>query len=175
MAKIKPYHLHKIKIHPNRWLIWAIAYALIIAIGMIGYIRVTDVTFESQIGAENEFQPWRSYADQRLGFVQRYPADWSIEASNKSTIGFIPAKTSSEGVSISVETPVAEKDIRRALDIIDEKIVMVDGKKGKELTSDLGHGAFETVILVTNNNKLFVIRGDERYVHEFLLTFRFTK
>lgn len=175
MAKIKPYHLHRIKIHPNRWLIWAIAYAIIVAIGMVGYIKVTDVNFDSQVAAENQFQPWRSYTNQALGFSLRYPGDWSIESTSKNAVNFIPAASPSEGVSISTSSPTVEKSLRKALNIIAEKSVMVDGAKGSEITNDLGNGALETVILAKHNNKLYVLSGEQKFVRQFLLTFRFAK
>jgi hypothetical protein len=93
MAKKKHpiYRLHKIKIHPNRWLAWTIAYAVIVAIALIGYITVSEVNFESQI-AENEYHPRHFYQNTRLGFSANFPADWAIESDvNLNMVSFVPA------------------------------------------------------------------------------------
>jgi hypothetical protein len=166
------YRLHKIKIHPNRWLGWSIAYGLIVAVALVGYIKVSDVNFEAQL-AENEFHPWHSYNDARLGFGIRYPADWSIEADNNSTISFLPTNLSDEGVSVHVTKPSAEKAIRRTLKILEESKIALDGQIAAKIINNLGQGHTETVILAVHKSKLYVLRGTDSFVEKLILTFHF--
>ncbi len=175
MAKKQTFNLHKIKLHPNRWMLWAIAYTLIIAVGMIGYIKVSDVDFEVQAIAQQGFQPWHNYKDTRLGFTLRYPADWTIEAENSSTINFSPANTADEGVSISVIKPTDEKTLRKTLDILSEQRIKLDGNKAVKIINNLGAKHTETFVMSLKNQHLYVLRGSESEIQKLLLTFHFIK
>src|SRR3989344_1485916 len=171
MAKTHPiYRLHKIKVHPNRWLGWAIAYAVFVAMTMVGYIQVSEINFESQI-AENQFFPWHSYLNSHLGFGLRYPADWSIESVNASEVNFIPSLSSDDGVSIQVTTLAAEKTIRKNLKVLSEAPTLLDNHTATKITNDLGWGHSETVITAPYKNKLYVIRGSDVLVQKLQLTF----
>lgn len=171
MAKTKLHRLHKIKIHDNRWLIWAIAYLLFVAIALIGYLKIATLDFDS---TENTFSPTHSYKDERLGFSLRYPATWSIEASN-SSVAFLPSEISDEGVSITVTTPNTESSIRRALKNSTETAVTVNNIPAKKLTNDLGNNHTETVVLISYNGKLYVLRGSNNHVEKLLQTLSFVK
>jgi hypothetical protein len=173
MVKTKLKRFHKIKIHHNRWLAWAIAYALMITIAVTGYIKVSDVVFESQIAADNEFVAWRSYIDNRLGFSVRYPASWGIEADEESGISFLPLDITEEGISVRSLALSEEADLRSSFDIVAEKRIKVDGIQGTELTNDLGNRVLETIILVEHNNRLVAIFGPVDMVYKFLVTFQF--
>src|SRR6185503_5474273 len=168
MAKTKLRKFHKIKIHPNRWLMWVIAYVIFVAIAMVGYLKVSDIDFDTQIGAENNYQSSHSYSDKNLGFSVRYPIDWSIEANSSSRITFLPSDTSDNGVIVAVTTPTAEKSIRSALKIVDESNFMLDSQSAAKISNDLGFGHSETVVLVQNNHKLYVIRGSGALVEKLL-------
>src|SRR3989344_1733447 len=112
MAKRKLYHLHKIKIHHNRWLIWALAYALIVALALISYIKISDLNISSE--ADSVFSSFHSYSDSRLGFGVRYPADWAIEAE-ASSVTFLPPELSDSGVTVTVADPSSSVGIRKKL------------------------------------------------------------
>ncbi|MEJ0021323.1 MAG: PsbP-related protein [Candidatus Doudnabacteria bacterium] len=172
MAKTKLSKIHKIVIHPNRWLIWTIAYAVIVTVALVGYIKVTDVSFEAQV-AENTFYPWHNYKDSRLGFDVRYPADWSIEADSNSAITFVPSTNSDEGVTVEVTSPDSEKAIRKTLKISSEVSTQLDDMPAQKIANDLGMGHSETVILALHGNKLYVIRGTDAFVRQLQLTFHF--
>lgn len=174
MAKKHPiYRLHRIKVHHNRWLIWAIAYSVIVAIAIIGYISVSEVNFESQIIAENNFHSWHTYKNFPLGFSVRYPADWAIEADDNTTVDFVPNSNSDQGVTIAVTAPASEKAIRKSLKILREASIMLDGQPAQKITNDLGRGHSETVILAAHMSKLYVLRGSDSLVRQLQLTFRF--
>lgn len=173
MAKKHPiYRLHKIQIHPNRWLIWALAYSLIVAIALMGYIAVTEVDFETQV-SDTDFQPRHFYRDSRLGFSLHYPADWSVEAVDSSTISFVPTKNMDQGVTVEVTEPSLEKTIRKSLKISGERAIRLDSNPAVKIINDLGRGHFETVVLATHNNKLYVLRGTDTLVQQLSLTFHF--
>jgi hypothetical protein len=172
--KYKLSQLHKIKVHHNRWLAWAIAYLLFVAVALVGYIKVSDVNFDTeQIQAESAFTPWHTYTSQALGFSLRYPGDWSIEAESDSSLNFVPADLAKNGVNVSVYSTSAEKSLRKELNINSEKKVMVDGIAGVEITNQLENNASESIVLATNNKKLYAIRGSRSAVMQFLQTFNF--
>ncbi|OGE87756.1 MAG: hypothetical protein A3J07_03525 [Candidatus Doudnabacteria bacterium RIFCSPLOWO2_02_FULL_49_13] len=169
MAKQKHpiYRLHKIKVHHNRWLIWAIAYVLFVAIALIGYIKVSDEAQSSQV-AEQTFVSWHTYENPKLGFSLRYPASWAVEADEVSAI-FAPE--SGQGIEVSVYKPNAERTIRKPLNVISESPVMVDGVKATGIVNDLGGGRVEGVVLAKTDRHIYVIRGSKSDINKILLTF----
>jgi hypothetical protein len=171
MAKRKLHHLHKIKVHHNRWLIWAVAYVLFVTIAIVGYLKVSDLNLDAE--SQNTYQPTHVYNDKRLGFALRYPADWSIEASSNTSITFLPNDLMDEGVVVSMVPPTAETAIRKALTVVYEVPVTVGDISGTNIISDLGDDHTESVVLIKYNSKLYVIRGSENYVNKILLTFHF--
>ncbi|GEM_PF-2124531 len=168
------YRLHKIKIHKNRWLAWAIAYALIVAIAMISYIKVSEINFEMQI-AESEFQPWHLYMAKDLGFSVRYPVTWSLEAVGNSSITFMPAKSSDQGVTVMVTNPTDEPAIRQSLTKTDETRILLDNYRAVQILNNLGNGHTETIVMALRNHRLYVLRGTNSLLQQLLLTFHFTK
>jgi hypothetical protein len=173
MAKIKLHRLHKIKIHKNRWLIWALAYVLFVGIAMTGYLKVSDINFDTSLSADSTLQAQHSYTDARLGFGVRYPADWSIQADSAQSITFFPSDNASDGITVSVADPASEKSIRKALNIWSEDLVNIGTTPAAKIINNLGKGHYETVILAPYNHKLYVLRGNENLVGRMLLTFHF--
>lgn len=173
--KYKLTHVHKIKIHYNRWLIWAIAYLLFIFVSLLGYIQVSDLNLETeQILAESTFKSWHPYRNQELGFSLRYPASWSIEPDSESGIDFVPEVLSQSGVNVAVYEPSDYNAIRRALKIESESPIVVDGVKGTEITSILADDeVHETMVVVENKGSLYVLRGPRPVVRQFVQTFNF--
>ncbi len=170
MAKRKLHHLHKIKIHHNRWLIWAISYTLIVTIALVAYVKISELWLDSE--AENVYAPQHSYTDQRLGFALRYPADWSIEAASTSVI-FMPTEGDDDGVTVSAVVGGSDIAVRKSLKISAETTVSVGGVTGIKIANDLGMDHTETVILAHHNGKLYIIRGSEVLVQKILPTFHF--
>lgn len=167
------FRLHKIKIHPNRWLAWAICYALIMAIAMVGYIQVSEINFETGLMPENHFVPWRAFTNKQFFYSLRYPADWSIEAQDKSTILFVPSNSTDEGVSLAVLKPSAETAIRNSIKNIGESRIVLDNYRAVKISNDLGQGHFETVVMSLRHGRLYVLRGTDAQVQKLILTFNF--
>lgn len=174
-SKYKFNKLYNIKLHSNRWLIWAIAYALIVAVAVIGYIQVSEINFETGQIAENQFQPWHSYTDHSLGFSLRYPTDWSIEATNSSNVTFIPANSTDAGVTVQVAKSSAQKAFQKSLKILSQTKTALDGQPAIKIMNDLGKGHSETVILAVYKTKLYIMRGTDSLVAKLMLTFNFLK
>jgi len=172
--KVPIHHLHKIKIHHNRWLIWAIAYAVIVTIAVVGYIKLSDYDLDNLV-AESDYQSWHSYSNTRLGFSLRYPASWSIEADSTTSVSFTPTQTEDEGLTVKIVSPNAEQSIRNALKIASEKTVKVDGQTGVLLRHELANKHYETIVLVKNNNRLYEISGSGSVVESLMPTFQFVQ
>lgn len=169
MAKIKLRKIHKIKIHPNRYLIWAIAYLLFVAIAMLGYLKVVNLGLENE-GSESVFKPLHAYANSSLGFGLRYPADWSIEAGN-STVAFLPSAVSDEGVTVSVLASSSEAGIRKTLNITKESSIQINNSSASKIINNLGQNHSETVVIVPHGKQIYVIRGSGVLVDRLLQTF----
>ncbi|HTL39725.1 MAG TPA: hypothetical protein VL306_02850 [Methylomirabilota bacterium] len=171
--KYKLSNLHKIKVHKNRWLIWAIAYVVMVTIAVVGYLKVSDINFETQFGQNAAGVSWRSYSDTRLGFSVRYPKNWGIESSSQSSVSFMPADSKQEGVLISEYPLSAEPAVRKSLKITSEKPITVDQVQGSIITNNLGQGVSETVVMLKKNNLLYTIAGPDNFVRGFLPNFHF--
>jgi hypothetical protein len=169
------FRMHKIKVHHNRWLIWASAYMVFVAIALVGYIAVTNLNFDSELlVAENEYKPWRSYTNHELGFALRYPGEWSIEAMSNTSIDFVPVDMFKSSLNISVYPASNEKDLIKALDVASERTTDLAGVTAKEFVNRLTVGtAVETVLLAVDNRRVYVIRGEHGPVRQFAQTFRF--
>ncbi len=172
MAKIKLHRLHKIKLHPNRWLIWSIAYALIIGIAMVGYMKVTDVNFETDQLPPPYFSSAKVYINEQQGFTLRYPAEWSLE-SQANSVEFSPSSISDAGASISVLKQSEQRSLVAGLNVISSQPIMVDGQAGTKIIAEPRSNELETVVTVNYNNKLYVIRGSNAAVNKLLMTFNF--
>lgn len=172
MAKKKHpiFRLHKIKIHHNRWLIWAIIYVVFVAVAMVGYIAVSDEAV-TEYQAEQVFNSWRTYDNSNLGFSLHYPTAWAIESTDAASVTIAPQNAS--GIEVISYKSTAEKVIRKSLTIVAEQPVIVDGIDGIQLINDLGDNNFEAVVLVKNQGHIYVIRGAEPDVSKVLLTFKF--
>jgi hypothetical protein len=171
MTKRKLHHLHKIKIHPNRWLFWAIAYILFVTIALVGYLKVSDLHLDAENSGDYSAS-LHKFTSKQMGFTLRYPADWSIEADN-SSVNFLPSDFSDNGVSVSVLSPIAEKSLRSGLKILNEVSGTLDSTAAAKIRSDLGNGYTEKIVIATYNHKIYVIRGGENVVNKILLTFEF--
>jgi len=175
MAKKKHpiFRLHKIKVHHNRWLIWAIAYVLFVTIALVGYIKITDEDV-TEVQAEQVFRSWGEiYQNQKLGFSLRYPAHWEATADDVSVV--VGPETGDEAVEVSVYRPTAERTIRKPLKILEEQPLVVDGREATQITNDIGNGKTESVVLVKTDAHIYVIRGEKSNVNKILLTFNLTK
>jgi len=172
MAKKHPiYRLHKIKVHHNRWLIWAIAYCLIIAIGLLGYIKISQ--YKEPVVADNQFLPWHKYISKAGHYSVRYPFDWAVEADDATQTSFVPTNSSDAGVSIAVLDPTAEKSLRKTLKIASESRTNLDGDDSALINNSLGNGHLETIIMSLHNHRLYVIRGTDGLVKQLSMTFNF--
>jgi hypothetical protein len=167
----KNWHRHlKRKIHKNRWLIWAVAYMLIVALGLVGYIAVSEIDFEREVVPYQNSETWRSYRDGRLAFSLRFPQDWGIEAQQNSVI--FDGPNWGEEISVSVGKISDETLLRQSLKIIKEEKIKIDGVSAVKLTNSLGQGADESVVLAKHNNKLYIIRGSNSF-NRIFSTFNF--
>lgn len=84
MAK-KRRKFHKIVIHPNRYLIWACAVALIVAAALVAYIYIGNIVADTQLANGTQTDYWHTYKD--ANFSMRYPADWLIDPGS-NYVGF---------------------------------------------------------------------------------------
>ena len=169
--------LHKVQVHHNRWFIWALVYLIFIFIALSGYLKVSDIKTDTQeLAADSNFSPRHTYSNKNLGFSLRYPPDWAIEAGSDTSVDFLPAVLSYPGVNVSVYDAADEPEIRQALGIKVEKPLTLDGQRGSVVTSLLkGSNVEETVVLVQNEGRLYVIRGPAGVVDEFIITFNFLR
>lgn len=168
--------IHKIKIHHNRWLIWAIAYLFFIFVALLGFIQVSTINVQTEeLAAENSFEPWHLYKNNELKFSLRYPQDWSIEPASQTSVDFVPTELARPGVNVSVYGAEDERKLRSVLNIKSEKEMAVAGIKAAEIINEIDGDGTETLVLVENEGRLYSLRGTAGSVRAFVQTFNFLK
>ncbi|MBI2607765.1 MAG: hypothetical protein HYW51_02985 [Candidatus Doudnabacteria bacterium] len=159
---------------PHRWLIWTLSIAVFIAIGLVGYIVVTNENFDREVvGNLNEVNAWRTYQSKNLGFSLRYPNDWVLESPADNIILFESDSIANEQVSVSVQRASDETAIRAALDNVSEVRVPIGGIDGPRIVNQLSTGQEEIVVLVRPDSRLFVIRGTSSIIDDIISTVKF--
>lgn len=166
-------HTHlKRKIHPNRWLAWAIVVAVLTAALLVSYIEVTDINFEREAIPVAHPLVWQSYRNYSQDFSLRFPPSWGIEAVVDAII-FSDPKGGDE-VSMAVFAPTSEAAVRRTLDIGSEEGGKVGGVAAVRIKNMVSDDAYETVILVKTNEKLYKISGFGKYFDPVVSTIKFS-
>lgn len=166
--------LHKIQIHPNRWLVWAVAITFVSAVILVSYIKVTDSQFEQMMADPSYLRMHGSYyKDNFLGFAALYPKNWGIEADGRNIINFIDPYNFGDGITVSVFESDDEQSIRRSLDIASENKVTIGGSDGVHIVANIESDSTEDVFMVVNNDRLYVIRGNTHWIGYMVSSFIF--
>lgn len=164
--------LHKIKVHHNRWLIWAIVSALFATIALVGYIKISEEYFGAQVSNFNDVETWKMYRDSRLGFSMNYPGKWVIE-SQRNGIEFSDPKQPADGITISFYDPKDEVAVLAGINKVSEERFKIGDLIGMKYTDSISKKVNEEVILVKYNNKLYSIRGSGKSYEKVLSSFKF--
>jgi len=176
MAKLKKEkrnwkHIHKVRVHENRWLLWAVASTIIAASALIAYIQVSNVHFETQVGFNDPIvNSWTSFSNRVYGYTLRYPKSWAIEADSASGMSFVSPVDANEYFSVTVYPVSAERDVRTTLSSIDEEATVVAGMGAERLT--LRNNRAENVILLKVDDDLFVLRGKSAAFDKIVESFK---
>lgn len=164
--------LHKIKVHKNRWLVWAFFAALAAGVALVGYIKVSDVDFENQVFNYSDTKLWRTYSDGRLGFSLKYPMNWGIEAMGEG-IEFSDTSNPQNNVTVFVYDASAERSIRQSLNIEKEEKIRIDSVEGRRIENAITSKVMEDVVLIKSGDRLYVIRGSGNMFDKVVTSFNF--
>ena len=132
---------------------------------LVSAINITDIGFEREVVLTRPALSWHVYRDYRHGFSLRLPPGWAIEAQNE-TILFEGPRLDQE-MNVSVYEAAEEKAVKKGLAISKEEKTAIDGRAAVKATTD-----FETVYLVKNGGRLFVLRSNNGLTQIFS-SFRF--
>lgn len=173
-TKVNWRQLHKIKVHHNRWLIWAIAAAVFACAALVGYIKVTGITFDSQMFfGQTTSSNWATFRHNSIGYSLKYPRTWGVEADDESTLSFVNPADPNEYFSVSVYPISAEKTVKNSLFNTKQQEVVVSGHEGLMISQDKSQA--ENVIMVKDDNDLYVLRGRGAYFNRIVDSFRWTQ
>ncbi len=175
MKRIKKHirQLHKIKIHHNRWFIWAIVVSFVVMVSLLSYIKVSSLLFDEYLSYPAILDDYGiNYRDNRLGFAMRHPNNWGIESTEENIVEFSDSKNLDEIISVAVYEAGDEAAVRGTLSVKSEKSIMVNGNSARELTVKTAAGGMETVVLLNKNGSLYVIRGASPFFGSVLSTFK---
>jgi hypothetical protein len=164
-------HIHKIKVHHNRWLMWAISAAIIVAAALIAYIQVSNIYFESNIFGQPVTGSWTNFTNRVYGYSLKYPKNWAIEAETASSMSFESVSDPNESVSVTIYPGANEKDLRAALFTTKETATEVAGLKAVKVSRNKNQA--ESVVMFKAGAELYVIRGQSSSFDKIVESFRF--
>lgn len=167
-------HIHKVRIHENRWLAWTIAIAVLLCAALVAYIQVTDIHFETQMSfSSGPNANWSTFNHRSAGYNLKYPKTWGLETESESSLSFINAQNPNEYFSVSTYPTSEERQIRTSLIISNELPVKIGGLSGTMVSQ--GRNQSESIALVRERDTLFVLRGTGSNFNRILATFRFNQ
>ncbi len=172
MSNKKLHHHLKRKILQNRLLVWAIVAMVLTAALLVSYIEVTGINFEREVMPAAHPLAWQSYRNYSQNFSLRFPPSWGIESVIDAII-FSDA-TGGDEVAVTVFAPSSEAAVRRTLDIGSEEKVKVGGAPAVRIKNMGSDDAYETVILVKTNQKLYKISGFGKSFDSIVSTIKFS-
>jgi hypothetical protein len=156
MAKAKRNwkHIHKIRVHHNRWLWWTVALSILMAVALVGYIKVSNIYFDTQFGHQQEvMKNWNTFTNKSYGYIVKYPKNWAIEAESQTSLNFVNPADAGEYFSVTVYPITEEKVVREELSNRDDDE--------------------EEVTLVKEDGTLYVLRGKSDLFDRIVESFRF--
>jgi hypothetical protein len=183
MAKIKAAkqikkhlkRLHKIKIHHNRWLIWAIAFSVIVFSCLLAYISTSQRAFEQNM-ADFSYLNHNGvvYRDVKHGFSLKHPYNWGVEVPQPDLVVFSDPFNYGQSLEVEIYKPADRAALKKAADVASQQTLTVDGVTGEQwnLGSD---SEMETMILLENNGMLYVIRSNTPWLTHILATWHFAE
>lgn len=165
--------IHKVTIHPNRWLVWALLISALGCSGLIFYIAMdknqTDIEMMQYAPVIRQAI---KYSDSRLGFSIKHPASWDAEAGEASTVSFLDPGNYGQWVSITVSDRNTIKSLRASLDPFMEKTILLDGEQA--LYSATGsRNSPEYIVSTVHLGRHYIIRGSGKMFDSVLATFKF--
>lgn len=165
-------HVHKIKVHENRWLAWAISLALLACAALVAYIQVTNINFETQM-ADSAYTASSSslFTNKSEGYTIRYPKNWSLETDGENSISFVNSSNYNEYFNITVYDSSEERTVRQSLFQTEEEDVSINGLSGVKISQ--GRNQPESVVMIENDDRLYVFRGRGDIFERIIRTFKF--
>jgi hypothetical protein len=164
-------HIHKIRIHDNRWLAWTIALAVLMCASLVAYIQVTGIQFETSMHFSSDANTgWATFTNRSGGYTVKYPKNWGLEADGDRSMSFVDTTQADSYFSVAVHSASDERAIRSSLFPTSEKQIKVAGMDAVKITQNRNLG--ETVALLRDGETLYVMRGMGDNFDRMLATFR---
>lgn len=156
------------RIHSNRWLIWAISIAVIVAGSLVAYISISNINDSAQQAFLN-LQPRPNYSNQQLGFVVDYPKGWLIDSSSDQSVTFDNPKNDGESISIT-EAPIASvaKVEKTANAKIQTQYVLRGNQMVIMTVPDPEGGTPNQIGIVQTPSKAYFVTGNSSQLATFL-------
>ena len=152
-------HIHKIRIHDNRWLMWTISLSILICATVIAYIQVSGINFEIQMGYDRTPPSGYSvFSNNSEGYNLKYPKKWSVESEGDSRMSFVDDIDPNQYFSVITYPAVEERQVRTALAASGkEQGVLIAGLPASLYVQNID--TTEKVALIKEDNTVYVLRG----------------
>ncbi len=165
--------LHKVRVHENRWLMWAISLSIIMFIGLIGYINISSYKFDTDMADPAYLSRHGSvYKDAQRGFLLNHPRSWGVEAEAPNIINFIDPYNFGKSITVGLYAPADEAALRKSFVVEKETKVTLSGVDTVQLQVVAGIEK-KKVILVEHLGTLYMISGNSEWFGGIVRTFVF--
>ncbi len=169
MAKRKT-KFHKIVIHPNRFLVWAVVIALLVTGMLVSYIYIGNLKVDSELAVNTDVHYWHTYRDANVTF--RYPAEWLIDPGT-GYVGFGPKNQDSFLIfSYPAANDPAYTNYLKSANV---RQITIDGKPAIRVIDNSSGKNFQRIAFVKNGKRLYELRGTTDLFDQILRTIHFLK
>jgi hypothetical protein len=165
MARRKKFH--KIKIHPNRYLIWSAAITFIVAAALVSYIQVSGISLDAQL-SYSDTAYWHTYKDANISI--RYPAEWVIDPGTNS-VGF--GNKTEDLFLVYTYSPPDDAAYDAYAKLPTSKHINVDGVMGFRVQDT--KNSSQRIAFVKTSKRLYEFRGSSLYFDKILETVKLLK
>lgn len=116
---------------------------------------------------------YKTYTSETGGFRVQYPQNWFVEETasgdDAESIYSVEFRGESEGVTISSMPLSLEGVVRNSISVTEEETITVNGVPAQQLTgTDVKDGSSYSVILLTNQDRIFSISGSGQMFDEIV-------
>jgi hypothetical protein len=140
------------QIHPNRYLIWACAIALIVAAGLVSYIYIGNIYADIDTATQTDISFWHTYRDANV--TLRYPGEWLVDVG-PNYVGFGPKND--DRFIFYTYTPANDPAYDSYAKLSTTEKVTVSGIQGIRIPSE--KKSHQRIVFVKTTKHLYEFRG----------------
>lgn len=164
---------HKIKLHNNRWMIWAVIVMALSASMLLAYIEIVKTQFVEDVNYLKQVKNWRAYKDGADNYEFLYPRNWVLEfESSDNVFSLVNPDDVNEYFTITRYDVAEEKELKQAIATVNEKTINLNGVNATQIVPD--KRLSENLVLIKQGKFLYTLQAKGRDGNRILSMFKFS-